>query len=256
MMKFTLQPCRRCLPSALFVLVVLVAQLTEAQPGGRFGGRRGGERESGGESGSGGERGGGYGRGGYGRGGGERDGQSGGYGRGGYGRGGGERDGQSGGYGRGGYGRGGDEGRGPMPPSSSSGSGSSPSPSTSRTKTGDSTSVQGFGNKEKAPQAPGFSVPLEAPGGDLQARYDKKVLDKVDKEVMPTYDRDKDSFLSTEESKESDWDPPFSDSDIDKDGRLSRFELYERYAKKFNLPPKTAAAYTSSGGREIRWYVI
>jgi Ca2+-binding EF-hand superfamily protein len=106
--------------------------------------------------------------------------------------------------------------------------------------------VQGFGSTGKNPQAPGFNVPLEAPGGNLQERYDKRVIDKADKEVMPRFDRDKDGFLSTEESKESDWDPPFADSDLDKDGRLSRFELYERYAKKMSLPPKTAVVYNAA----------
>lgn len=106
--------------------------------------------------------------------------------------------------------------------------------------------MQGFGSTASSTRAPGFDVPLAAPGGNLQDRYDKRVIDKADKEVMPRFDRDKDGFLSTEESKESDWDPPFADSDLDKDGRLSRFELYERYAKKLNLPPKTAMASGSA----------
>src|SRR5262249_53906360 len=55
-------------------------------------------------------------------------------------------------------------------------------------------------------------------------------------------------FIDAEEAKASDWDPPFADSDLDKDGRLSRFELYERYAKKMNLPPKSGAVYTAAGG--------
>jgi Ca2+-binding EF-hand superfamily protein len=89
-------------------------------------------------------------------------------------------------------------------------------------------------------------VPLEVPGGNLQARYDKQVLDKTDKEVLPRFDTDKDGFISAKESEESDWEPPFESSDIDKDGRLSRFELYERYAKKFSA--KGAAVNTSSSG--------
>lgn len=198
--------------TAAVVSLLVLAGLAEAQPGGRFGGR-GGDRErgSGGDRGQGGDR---------------RYGDRG-----------------QGGEGRGAapsYGRG-DSGRGATstPSGSSSGSSSStPSPTT----------VQGFGSKEKPPQAPGFNVPLEAPGGNMQDRYDKRVVDKADKEVMPRFDKDKDGYLSTEESKESDWDPPFADSDLDKDGRLSRFELYERYAKKMNLPPKTAVVYNAAGG--------
>ena len=119
-----------------------------------------------------------------------------------------------------------------------------------RTKTGDSTTVQGFGIAEKPlPQAPGFNVPLEVPGGNLEDRYDKRVIDRAEKETLPRYDRDKDGFLSFEEAKDGKWDPPVVDSDLDKDGRLSRFELYERYAKMMNLPPKTSVVYgTAASG--------
>jgi Ca2+-binding EF-hand superfamily protein len=135
-------------------------------------------------------------------------------------------------------------------------SGPTPSPGSSPTRSGSnsskpgaSTSVQGFGNGEKQPpMAPGFNVPLEVPGGNLQDRYDKRVLDRADKEVLPMLDKDKDGFISQDEAKASDWDPPFADSDLDKDGRLSRFELYERYAKKLKLPPKTSVVYNTSGG--------
>jgi len=112
--------------------------------------------------------------------------------------------------------------------------------------------VPGFGITEKAAKAPGFNVPLEAPSGNLQDRYSKQVIDKVDRELMPRFDTDKDGFLSTEESEESDWDPPFAASDLDKDGSLSRFELYERYAKKMNLPPKTGAGSNEAGGEAKR----
>jgi Ca2+-binding EF-hand superfamily protein len=108
--------------------------------------------------------------------------------------------------------------------------------------------VQGFGSSDKPARAPGFDVPLEAPGGNLQDRYDKQVLDKTDKEVLPRFDTDKDGFISGEESEASDWDPPFADSDLDKDGRLSQFELYERYAKKLNLPAKGAVVSSAAGG--------
>lgn len=208
-----------------FTSLVMFAVLAQAQPPGRFGGGRDGDRDRGsgsdrgsGERSFGGER---------------RFERGGGDGR--------------GGFSRGGYGRGSDERRGSTPSSDSSGAGSS-SPGSSRAANSTSASVQGFGSTDKSPQAPGFNVPLEAPGGNLQNRYDKQVLDKADKEVMPRFDRDKDGYLSLEESKESDWTPPFADSDLDKDGRLSRFELYERYAKKLNLPPKTAVVMATAGG--------
>lgn len=100
--------------------------------------------------------------------------------------------------------------------------------------------VQGFANSEKeVPKAPGFNVPLETPGGNLQDRYERKVIDTVERETLPRYDRNKDGFLSFEEAKSNNrWEPPLAEGDLDKDGRLSRFELYERYAKKLNLPPK------------------
>ena len=116
-----------------------------------------------------------------------------------------------------------------------------------RPKAGDSATVQGFGSADKAPpQAPGFNVPLEVPGGNLEDRYDKRVIERAEKETLPRYDRDKDGFLSFDEAKDGKWDPPVVDSDLDKDGRLSRFELYERYAKMMNLPPKTSVVYSAA----------
>lgn len=137
----------------------------------------------------------------------------------------------------------GDERRSFTPPGSS--------PSGSTRPSNQPMGVQGFSVDKNRPQTPGFNVPLEVPGGNLQDRYDKRVIDRADKEVMPRFDRDKDGFLSLEESKESSWDPPFETSDIDKDGRLSHFELYERYAKKMNLPAKGAVVSStgSSSGR-------
>jgi len=145
---------------------------------------------------------------------------------------------------------GGDERRGSATPSNGSqGNGSSGAGSSRNSGTKPNMGVQSFGSQDKnRPQAPGFNVPLEVPGGNLQDRYDKRVIERADKEVMPRFDRDKDGFLSLEESKETTWDPPFETSDIDKDGRLSHFELYERYAKKMNLPPKTAVVYNTATG--------
>jgi Ca2+-binding EF-hand superfamily protein len=113
--------------------------------------------------------------------------------------------------------------------------------------------VPGFGIGEKeTPKAPGFNVPLEVPGGNLEDRYDRRVIERAEKETLPRFDKNKDGFVSLEEGKDAQWDPPFADSDLDKDGRLSRFELFERYAKKMNLPPKTGVVYTASSGSSAK----
>jgi Ca2+-binding EF-hand superfamily protein len=135
-----------------------------------------------------------------------------------------------------------DEGRG------SSSSGPSPTPPSSA-KPSSSPAVPGFGSQEKeAAKAPGFSVPLESPGGKLEDRYDRRIIDKVDREVLPQYDRNKDGAISYDEAKGGRWDPPIETSDLDKDGRVTRFELFERYVKKMGLPAKTSVVYSTSPG--------
>jgi multidrug resistance efflux pump len=62
------------------------------------------------------------------------------------------------------------------------------------------------------------------------------------RQIIEKTDTDKDGFISKEESKRSQWDPPFEDSDLDQDGRLSPPELYKRYAKRMRIPVDEPAA--------------
>lgn len=107
--------------------------------------------------------------------------------------------------------------------------------------------VPGFGTTVKeVPKVPGFEVPLTNAGGKLEDRYDRRIIEKVEKEVLPRYDQNKDGVIDMEEAKNGRWEPPLQDSDLDKDGRVTRFEFYERYVKKMNLPSKSGVVYTTS----------
>jgi len=119
--------------------------------------------------------------------------------------------------------------------------------SSSRSSGSSSATIPGFSGTEKdPPKAPGFNVPLEVPGGKLEDRYDRRVIDQVERDTLRRYDRNQDGFLSFEEGRGNEWKPPLEEGDLDKDGRLSRFELYERYAKKMNLPPKGGVVYSTA----------
>jgi Ca2+-binding EF-hand superfamily protein len=88
--------------------------------------------------------------------------------------------------------------------------------------------------------APGFNVPLTAPGSNLEDYYDQKILDHMYGNVLNKYDRNKNRMLDyPQETNEGSWTPPIADSDTNKDGHVDVPELLERYAKKFGLPKLT-----------------
>lgn len=97
--------------------------------------------------------------------------------------------------------------------------------------------MPGFGTGESTGKVPGFDVPLLSATG-IESRYDKRILDHVATEILPKYDKNKNDMIEFDEASDGRWDPPLADSDLDHDKSLSKLELYERYAKKFRLPPK------------------
>ena len=107
--------------------------------------------------------------------------------------------------------------------------------------------------EEPAVQTP----PAAAPAKQDSSReaFDPRVVEYVDN-MLAEQDANKDGFIDSEEWKFGKWSTPPTTSDLDKDNRLSKAELYLRVAKRFNLlePPANAVAPgepASKAGAEI-----
>ena len=88
---------------------------------------------------------------------------------------------------------------------------------------------------EMPPIPPDFFLEADSPllmTGPLESRYTSDIISQVDR-TLRSYDRNKDSMLDqTEISRGRFTSPPVEQSDINKDGRLSKIELAERYVAR------------------------
>lgn len=141
---------------------------------------------------------------------------------------------------RGDRGRGEDRGRDESRSSSSSGGSS-----TSKTP-----GVPGFATDTKIAKAQGFDAPppaATAAAAALAAKYDKRVIEMLDG-MLKEYDRNRDDLLDEEEMKRMKWSSDPKESDTNKDGKLSRAELAERLAKRFQSSGGGAGGGSAGGG--------
>ena len=90
---------------------------------------------------------------------------------------------------------------------------------------GEST-VKPFGPDPRQPMVPDFGLP------EIKYPYSQEDLERAD-ERLRRYDRDDDGFLDRREASRARWTSrdPF-ENDLDKDDRLSRMELGQRYARR------------------------
>lgn len=105
----------------------------------------------------------------------------------------------------------------------------------SRQEEEDELVVKGFELDEELPLVPGFDLPSDSPllaTGPLEDRYDKEIMERVER-AFRYYDRNKDEILDKEEIKNGRWSDNPYDYDLNKDGKLSKVELCERYAKRY-----------------------
>ncbi len=112
----------------------------------------------------------------------------------------------------------------------------------------DESAVPGFGEESDIPPPPAFDVPADSPLAStkpLDERYDEKVLRYVD-DMLRRYDSNKSGILESEEWKNARWRTPPEESDLNKDGRLTKAELCERIAKRWGGYKKSSSS--SSGG--------
>ena len=134
----------------------------------------------------------------------------------------------------------------PMPPAAT------PAPTPQPTSTSNSPpspKVPGFGEKDTAGKVPGFNVPLStATEKPIELTFDPRVVERTIK-IMRDYDRNNDGVLSGEELERGSFsNPPIGESDLNKDGKLTKYEMAERYRKRhdWNGPPGPASASSSS----------
>ncbi|MEL7336615.1 MAG: calcium sensor EFh [Planctomycetota bacterium] len=86
--------------------------------------------------------------------------------------------------------------------------------------------IKSFEPADDQELVPGFGP------GDLKYAYTQDDVDRADR-ILRYYDRDDDGAIDRYEGKRTDWtgQDPFS-SDVDRDGRLTRMELIQRYARR------------------------
>jgi Ca2+-binding EF-hand superfamily protein len=114
--------------------------------------------------------------------------------------------------------------------------------------------VPGFGVKSDRPLPPGFDVPQNIALGThrpLKERYNTQVLEYVEN-MLKRYDKNGNHCLDSDEWKDVPWRGDPRESDLNKDGRLSKEELCERIAKRFERDKVSAnsgsASHPSSTG--------
>ena len=138
----------------------------------------------------------------------------------------------------------------------------------------DDDTVPGFGNDDddELPIVPGFNLPADSPllsKKPLEERYDRRILDEVRK-VLGRYDLNRNEVLDAAEWKGISWQTDPKTSDLDGDGRLSKVELAERYAKRYgnsmaekkkkkstsssSSKSKSTAKSSTSDGEKVRKY--
>ena len=97
--------------------------------------------------------------------------------------------------------------------------------------------VAGFGEEDDLAKVPGFGVVPESLGWRivaLEKRYDSRVLQHVER-LLERCDKDGNGILDHDELEGLSWQGDPRESDVNKDGRLTKAELCEGIAKKWGV---------------------
>jgi hypothetical protein len=108
----------------------------------------------------------------------------------------------------------------------------------------------GFGVPDTAPKAPGFDVPLGQDNAYIEKRFERRVIEYVDR-MLGEQDTNKDGFIDNIEWKAGRWSTPPETSDTNNDKRLSKLELCVRISKRNGgdrEASQSSAGSGSSGG--------
>jgi Ca2+-binding EF-hand superfamily protein len=82
---------------------------------------------------------------------------------------------------------------------------------------------------------------------NLEAKFEQSVIDYVNNDLLRKLDKNGDGNLDSGEWKAHTWSKPPEDSDLNKDGKLSREELCIRISKSRGIPIKGETASTTGG---------
>ncbi len=107
--------------------------------------------------------------------------------------------------------------------------------------------VQGFGDESIL----AFGINPNLLNGriiDIEQRYETRVIETLDR-TMDRYDKNKNGVLEYEEWGAVRWTDDPRTSDLDHDGRLTRAELADRYAKRNSRSSSSSRNQGSTGGR-------
>ncbi|QDU93336.1 EF-hand domain-containing protein [Lignipirellula cremea] len=112
--------------------------------------------------------------------------------------------------------------------------------------------VGSFGVGSELPVPPGFDIPADSPLASplpLAQRYDAKVIEDAEK-ILARYDKNGDQLLDREEWEKARWRSDPRQSDLNRDGKLSKTELCERVAQH----EKSRSSSSSSSSGSSRGY--
>lgn len=97
--------------------------------------------------------------------------------------------------------------------------------------------IPGFDEfEEEAPMVPDFYLSEDSAllqSGSLESRYERSILSQVER-TLQLNDKNKDGVIDGNEIRQGRWQRPASESDLNKDGKLTKVELAERYVKDAN----------------------
>jgi Ca2+-binding EF-hand superfamily protein len=101
--------------------------------------------------------------------------------------------------------------------------------------------VPGFGASAGDPTSvsvPGFGDAAGAMAIPLESRYDERVLQNVDHEILRQYDHNGNGVIDPDEWREIPWGDDPRQDDKDRDGKLTREELAGRIARRWGFGEK------------------
>lgn len=108
--------------------------------------------------------------------------------------------------------------------------------------------VPGFGVELVLTPVPGFGTPLDNPTlAELAKKYDSRIIERVDESIR-RYDRNGNGVLDADEWEGIRWSTNPRDADKNKDGKLTREEIAQRYVERYGSELSGSSSSSSRSG--------